>query len=631
MQRRQHSYWQKFRRARLSRRRFLGGAVATGLGAAGLAAAGCAEEEEEERAVAPTPKTTPAAYEPCTTPGGWTRAFGWDPISLDTHDPHQTQFGPMYTMHAAVFSKVLNYEDDVNQVMYPDLSADPDGNPAMPEQVDEETYIIRVRPTARFQDTPEIRKNFPELAGRPVSAEDIKYSIERQVNPESPQRALYYRRGQWETVDKIELIDDLTLRITTKGPIAPFLHYLSDRNAAIVPREVVDENDEMNHASRMVGSGPFILEELKSVQHVKCRRNPEWFAADDLADEMGSGRPFLDGYLVLFPPESPQMEETAFKTKQIDSSGFGFDYATLARVRDQMADQTVFSVLVGSSGAVNSRLLLDRPPFDDFRRRKALHLAIDRQILGEQLFPSVPEIVHWKVNGPIAWPAKLWAIPQEELVKMPGYRFGTAEREEDLAEARKLWEAAGGLEAVSKFKIIFAGVPGNIPQKALPQMVRMLSEVLGVQVDTEVDATGYTTIAACMLRNTEGAPTGTCEMVFGYDNGWIDLDDWIYPYFHTGAAKNSFRLSDPKLDDMLEAQRVEFDFEKRQQIGLDIQYYLLDEVLAQLPYISEWDRNLRWNYLRNTKVGTWTWHGMGHWYANMWLDHNDPTWAGRSA
>lgn len=251
--------------------------------------------------------------------------------------------------------------------------------------------------------------------------------------------------------------------------------------------------------------------------------------------------------------------------------------------------------------------------------------------MGEQLFPSIPEIPHWKVNGPVAWPAKLWAIPQEELVKMPGYRFGTAEREEDLAEARKLWEAAGGLEAVSKFKIIFAGVPDFIPQKALPQMVRMLSEVLGVQVDTEVDATGYTTLAACLLRNTEGAPTGTCEMIFGYDNGWIDLDDWVYPYFRTGAPKNSFRLSDPKLDDMLEAQRVEFDFEKRHQIGLDMQHYLLEEVLAQLQYISEWDRNLRWNYVRNAKLGGWTWHGMGHWYANMWLDHNDPTWAGRPA
>jgi peptide/nickel transport system substrate-binding protein len=626
VQQSQHSYWQKLQRARLSRRRFLGGAVVTGLGAAGLAAAGCAEEEEEGVAV-PTPETTPAAYERCTTPGGWTRGFGWDPISLDTYDPHQTQFGPMYTMHGAVFSKVLNYEDDVNQVMYPDLSAGPDGGPGMPEQVDEETYIIRVRPTAKFHDTEEIRKDFPEVAGRAVTAEDIKYSIERQVNPDSPQRALYYRRGLWETVDKIELIDDLTLRITTKGPIAAFINYLADRNAAIIAKELVDENDEMNHPDKMIGSGPFILDELKALQHVKISRNPEWFAADDRPD-LGTGRPFLDGYISPWPVESAQMEETAFKTKQVDAGAFG-DGAVLARIAREMAGQAYLYEPPGQAGGPQSRFLIDRPPFDDFRRRKAIHLAVDRQIFGEMFFPSVPEITRWFPSGPINWPMKRWALPQDELATFPGYRFGAAEREEDLREARALWDAAGGTEAAGKFKLISSNVPDYVANKGQPQMVRMLKEVLGAEMETEVDPTGYTIIASCMLANTRGDPTGTCEFLLNYDNGWIDPDEWLYLFLHTGAPKNSYGLSDPKLDEMLEEQRAEFDHEKRRGLVLDIQRYFLNEVLAHLQYVSEWNWSLHWNYSKNRHEGTW--FGHAYWYANMWLDQNDPTFQGRPA
>jgi peptide/nickel transport system substrate-binding protein len=95
------------------------------------------------------------------------------------------------------------------------------------------------------------------------------------------------------------------------------------------------------------------------------------------------------------------------------------------------------------------------------------------------------------------------------------------------------------------------------------------------------------------------------------------------------ADKNSYGLSDPKLDEMLDEQRAEFDFEKRREIVLDIQRYLLNEVLVRLQHVSEWSRSLRWNYQNNTSE--WTWFGHAYAYANGWLDHDDPTWQGRPA
>jgi len=628
MQERRSSYWESWHRRRVSRRRLLGGALAIGGGAAGLALTGCAGEEKEGAAT-PGPGVATPTLARVATRGGHFRDFSYHAMALDTYDPHQTQFGPLYSMHASVFSKVLQYDDEIEQIMSPDLSAGPDGGPGMPEQPDEQTYIIRIRPNVYFHDTPEIRKKYPEVAGRQLTAEDVKYSIERQINRDSPQSALYYRRFQWEAVDKIELIDDLTLRITTKVPIAPFLHYLADRNAFIIAKELVDENDEMNHPDKMIGSGPFILEKFEALQTVQVVRNPNWFAADD-RPELGTGRPFLDMRETMWTPESASVIETAFRTKQIDSASSGTgagDLATFYRVGEAAGD--VYYTNDPQGGGVQSRLLIDRPPFDDFRRRRAIHLAIDRQVIGEALYPASPGRIHFLPSGPIAWPMHRWAIPQDELAKKPGYRFGAAEREEDLAEAKKLWEAAGGTEAIGSFKIIFSGVPAYIPEKAMPQTVRMLTEVLGAEVETDLDPTGYTTLVACLLRNSEGAPTGTCEFAWGFDNGWIDLDDWLYPYFRTDAPKNSFRLSDPKLDELLDAQRIEFDYEKRRQIGLEIQNYLLDEVNCRIEYVNQLVHNVNWNYLKNFFQSTW--YGMTYMFANTWLDADDPAFVGRPA
>src|SRR5438105_9250157 len=552
-----------------------------------------------------------------TSRGGIYRSFTFDALSLDTFDPHQTQFGPMYNMHSAVFSKVLKYDDETTQELSADLA---DG---LPEQPDKTTYIFKLRKGVKFHDSPRVRANFPTVAGRELTAEDVKYSIERQTNSSSTQKALYYRRGQWESIDKLDVTDPYTLRITTKSPTAPFLHYFADRNAFIVAKETVDASDTMNTDKAMVGTGPFFLEDFQATQFVKVRRNPNWFAKDDNPNNIGMDRPFIDGYDSLWTPSSNSAEEAALRSKQIDSTAFEDDTTAVSVGKSSGLILNAYGV----SGWVNSRLWLSsKSPLQDFRLRKALHLAIDRKAISDQMFPPATGLRSYLVSGPITYPITLWAIPQGELEQLPGYRADSAGRAEDIAEAKSLWSAANGPTSMA---VLFAGVPGYIPNKALPEFKRQLQETLGLNVEETVDPTGYTSLAQALLQDTSDASQGTTPFTWGYDNGWIDLDDWLYPYFHTGGTKNSFLLSDPDLDKMIESQRAEFDQSKRRQIGLDTQHYLLNNVLARLDYSAPVTRFADWTYVKNEVFATW--FGSNFLYANTWLDQSDPTYSGRPA
>jgi peptide/nickel transport system substrate-binding protein len=611
------SYWTRLARTRLSRRRLLAGAAAAGTGLAAIPLASCGGGGGEEAKPSPEASASPAAgaLEPVTTRGGTRRFFSWELLPLDTLDPHQTQFGPIFDVHASVFSKVLQYADVYNGVIEPDLAE------AMPEQPDELTYIIRLAPNITFHDTPQVRENLrdiaPEVPGRQLTAEDVKYSIERQLNEQSPKSALFYRSSQWETVDTIEVTDPLTLRITTKRPTAPFIHFLADSNAFIIARELVDpETDEMNAVERMVGTGPFILQEFTALQISRAIRNPNWFAKDRRADQGLPDRPIIDGYEAQWIPADITAREVAFRSKQVDGM-VADDPTTVERVARETGTE-IRSYL--RSELVTSRLLVDdspnaTTPFKDVRLRKAIHLAVDRNRMNQQMMAS-----GGYVCGPVPQAIARWAFTSEELARKPGYRFGTAEREEDLREAQRLWQAGGG-DAVGTVTMVYAGVPEFI-QTYFPQLQATLKEALGLDIEGELDPTGYTRLAQGILEKS-------IVITFGYDNGYNELDDFIYPYFHTNGPKNSFMLADPELDRMLEAQREEIDYEARKALGLEIQDYLLENTLAWIIWVSNISNGVDWGYVNNDPMAPW--FGNAFRRADEWLDQNHPDWQGRPA
>jgi ABC-type transport system substrate-binding protein len=496
----------------------------------------------------------------------------------------------------------------------------------------------------------------------------VKWSFERQKNENSPRFSTFYRSSQYKTMEKIEAIDDYTLKITTAKPIAPLLHFLGDTNAFIIPREVVGERDSVEFPgsepqSRMIGTGPFMWGELKSLQEIRVYRNPTWFARDDSVDpgtppepdtESGleypsdlipndarrqfvappqgaTGRPYLDGYVSFMIVDNATIE-SQFRGKRLDVGGSAGDPQWVFDIKDENPELELLRNIV--SGWVNTRFkVADKDtgapctPWGDPQLRKAIHLAADRQQVMDFIWAGEAEM-----TAPVGPAIKKWALPQEDLLKIPGYRFSQEEREQDLAEARRLYEEAGSPE----LEFVFADVPDYIKDFA-PDFLEGLRSSIGANVKKEV-IRSYPIIAEQLLKGCD-----VMKATWGFDNGWVDLDDWVYPYFKTGGPKNSFGVSDPELDKLLDAQRREFDEETRREIGYQIQRYILGvkpdgsgpldlkpntAAFARLDYATLIGAGVSWPYYKNRY--TFPWFGNNEWIANMWLDTSDPSYSGRS-
>lgn len=601
----------------ISRRRFLASSGATLAVASAAAALGCGGKRTS-RSATPGPSQHPSLAA-VVSRGGILRVVNFDAQITDTLDPHQTMMGPIVNMHSAVFSRVLRYEDEAAGTLAPDLAE------GMPEQPDRQTYIIKLRPGVRFHDAPKYRLAYPKTAGRELTADDVKFSIERQANPSSPQADLFYRQSDWAVVDRIAIQDAHTLTIVLKQPVAPFQRFLAGRHAFIISPDIVDATDRANSELAMLGTGPFMLDSLQPGTAVKVRRNPAWFARDDNRGGAGTGRPFLDGYDAVFSPQDDNNQRTLFDRAIVDATGFPDPAALATEQKTNLAD-----IVLGETdggGFLASRLLLDRAPFNDDRIRRAIHRAVDRKALIELLYPTIDGRPSAKLTGPVAPAMGSWALSPDDLAREPGYRSDTAGRAADIADAKQLFNAATGDKPVmSDMKVVFAGIPKAIPDRAVAALQQQL-RAIGINVVPVIDPSGFGLIVAALRRNIDGATEGVAPFTFMLEDGGVDIDDWLYPQFRSNQRMNTYRLQDAQLDAMLDQSRSEFDNNARRRLGLDIQDYLVSKVNARIEFAAPVERRLSWGYVRNYPMPMW--YGSNQDLANTWLDTSQEAWRTR--
>jgi peptide/nickel transport system substrate-binding protein len=526
----------------------------------------------------PRPTPTPTPPPPATSRHGESlRITGY--ITHDVFDPHKTLDGAFYGHQSLIFSRLLAYESHADNSMFADLAR------AMPEQPDPQTLVFRLEPNARWHEV-------APLGGRAVTAEDVRVSIERQREGDPS----FVRKARWQLVDRIETPEPGTITFHLAEPHANALGLFADVNAFIVPVELAGAHWDRN---TQLGSGPFRWVEWNEGAYASVSRNSHWHGGGD--------RPYLDGLTVVQPKDTAEVE-AGLRTKKLDAVFVGRPQAArLKRAVPALQESTI-----GHSRFYGMRFFEPQFPYNDVRFRTAVSIALDRREMVERFFEGSGAPNPW-----VSWPMTRWTLPRTELVQLPGYRAGSGGREADIAEAKALLAAFASNQTVPADLALF--VPDDAEAfLGIGRLMReQLARTLGLNVSIYPMAIGD--LAPRML--TGEAPWGAAP-----DDGWVDLDDWLYPYFHSAGTKNSFGLRNAELDALILAQRHELDETRRREIGYEVQRRLL-QINVGVNFVSEEVVSLRWPYVRNFPLDTSD--GYQHRFADAWIDRSDPSFRGR--
>ena len=150
-------------------------------------------------------------------------------------DPHQGKETPAVEVTDQIFDTLLVVNPETNE-LEPQIAESW-------EQTSDTSYTFKIRQGIKFHD------------GSELTAEDVKFSLERAINSAAVSYVIDF-------VDSVEVVDPYTVIVNLKAPYAPALRNLSVPFTAIVPKAVV-EADEEAFRLHPIGSGPYKFVEWK--------------------------------------------------------------------------------------------------------------------------------------------------------------------------------------------------------------------------------------------------------------------------------------------------------------------------------------------------------------------------------
>ena len=391
------------------------------------------------------------------------------------------------------------------------------------ERTDPNTYVFQLRKDVTWHD------------GKPLTAADVTHTFNHLKEARTLTVAARVRN-----IRSIEVADPHTVRLITTTPNPDFLTedvlYIG-----ISPKHLQEEGKQLETSA--LGTGPFKLKNFDKTAGWTVARN-EAYRMKDL--------PYLDGVAGHYISDRGTIT-AGVVAGNLDVMNVG-DKPQLDTALGIKSELT-FEKFYGNNG-YGIFLAMDKPPFDDIRVRQAMNLAIDRQDMitkgafGDGI-PNPPGFAGW---------VKSRAIPQEELVKLPGYNPAT--RQQDIARAKQLLGESGHRNIQAKMS--FSADATN---------ARPIAEVGAAQLK---ELLGFDITLQPLDRATLGKveQEGTYELhVHSFGRGRNDFLQGL----HSKGTLNKRGPYDPDLDAVVEKYVAEFDDAEAGRLARQLQKALYDK------------------------------------------------------
>lgn len=452
-----------------------------------------------------------------------------EPTSLDAH-----QISDYNSSRAAmeIYDQLVQFKDESTE-LEPDLAEKWDVSS------DGKEYTFYLRKDVKFHD------------GTPFNAEAVKISIDRQIDKKSP----YYSTGQYPyadftfgSIDQVKVVDESTVKIMLKEPFAPFLSNMAMHAASIVSPTALKKYGK-DFTKHPVGTGPFKLASWTPGVEVVLEKNPDYF----------KGAPKLDK--VIFKPiTEDQTRLSNLEAGELDLI-VNIPPDDLERLK---ADENLQIIEQPGMHVWWTAFNTQKKPFDDVRVRQAINLAINKDVIVNQLLKGTGEIA----NTPI--PPMVWGHDPE----VKNYEY-------DPEKAKKLLAEAGypnGFEATY-------GVPesGSGMQQPATMAAAIQADLAKVGIKLKIQTFEWGTYLDKVFAPPAKNDLDMHQMSWVGDNG--DPDNFLYILFSSEqwptAGFNDAYYKNPKVDQLLKQARIIEDKQKRTEMYSEAQKL----IMADAPWV----------------------------------------------
>lgn len=439
------------------------------------------------------------------------------PTGVLRHFDPLTGYG---TELALVWDTLLEWE---STWYFPDAQTQPVIRKSLAESwqmVDASTWIFHLRQGVKFH-------NRPPVHGREMTAEDVRYSYDLLKGKPG-----YSSRGA--AIERVDVVDRYTVRIHLKGPDPHFpINHVNSFSPVIVPKEAVEAEGGLGKYP--VGTGAFLLKEFAAGEGVLLVKNPDYF----MRDKDGRQLPYIDAIRLIFTRDAAT-EAALFRSKRVDMirpPTLDMLYELLKTVPDAY----LYRVPSYGWGNYGLMLRLDKAPYDDVRVRRALSMAINRDIVAEIINRGDASLY-----GPFPWVLAGYTQRSEYSTENlgPNYEYNPQRARQLLAEAGY----PNGFDMTIEWGEFRGYAWGDFAVA-----IGRFFEDIGIRVKLkQVDTSTWWTM------RFGGQPFAEALISFTPPGSGPGFMDWVYLPHHSSSPPtvNVPHIKDPKLDALLDEWRV---------------------------------------------------------------------------
>jgi len=385
------------------------------------------------------------------------------------------------------------------------------------ENKDNTVWTFHLRPGVTWSD------------GTAITAQDIVWSWQRLVSPLTASPYASYP-GNMHIVNGAEIaqgqkapetlgvkaLDDTTLEVTLTQPNAAFLAMLAHPSLVPLDKVLISRyGDKWTKPEHMVTSGPYKLSQWVVNERIVAERNPRyWDNAHTVINKV-----------TYLPISSETADVNRYKAGEIDIV-YTVPINQFAQLKKTMGDQLDVSPQLAT---YYYEFNTTRPPFNDPRVRRALNMALDKDIIAE------------KVMGQGQRPA--WLISQPDIggVNLHNPEYASWPREKRIAEAKKLLSEAGYNETHPLvFNLLYNTSESH--QRIAIAASSMWKKNLGVEAKLQ-NQEWKTMLDAMHTHNFDAV---RYAWIADYDDAATFLNN-----FRTGDSENTSQYSNPVYDEAL--------------------------------------------------------------------------------